>query len=185
MTKRPHTAVILFLSLVMTLAAGLAASGSAEARPRPRSRSNFEANKTFGLGLMLGAPTGLSGKYYLGSDRALDFGIGVLGGYGRRDGLHLHMDYLWHPVSLVSDPAFELPIYFGLGARIFDFNDDDYDDDGFAFGLRAPLGIAFDFTNTPIDIFFEVALVIDFYSGYRDNVGADLNGAIGLRYYFQ
>lgn len=184
MTKRPTTGVMLFLSLVMTLAAAFAAPGLAEARPRPRSASNFQANKTFGLGFMLGRPTGLSGKYFLASDRALDFGVGAVGGYGHRDGLHLHLDYLWHPVSLVSDPAFELPLYFGIGGRIWDFDDDDYNDDGFAFGVRAPLGIAFDLTNTPIDIFFELALVVDFYSGYRDNIGTDLNGAIGFRYYF-
>jgi hypothetical protein len=37
----------------------------------------------------------------------------------------------------------------------------------------------------PLDVFFELALVIDFFSGYRDDVGADINGAIGLRYYFK
>ena len=183
MTNRPNTAVILFLSLVLSLGASALAASSAEARPRPQGGKAFEANKRFGLGLMFGVPYGLSGKYFLGPDRALDFGVGIIDYIGPRDGLHLHMDYLWHPVSLVSVPEFELPLYFGIGGRIFDFNDND--DDALAFGVRAPLGIAFDLTNTPLDIFFEVALVIDFYTGYRDNVGIDFNGALGLRYYFQ
>lgn len=183
MTNRPNTAVILFLSLVMGLGASGLTATSAEARPRPSGGKSFVANKQFGLGLMLGAPTGLSGKYFLSSDNALDFGIGGIRYYRGRDGLHLHLDYLWHPVSLVSVPEFELPLYFGVGGRIFDFEDDN--DDAFAFGVRAPIGIAFDLTNVPLDIFFELALVIDFFSGYRDDLGVDLNGAIGVRYYFK
>lgn len=176
-------AVTMLFALAMSLGALVT---QAEARPRPSGGSNFQANKTFGLGIMLGAPTGLSGKYFLGPDRALDFGVGFINYYRGRDGLHLHMDYLFHPVSLVSVPEFELPLYFGIGGRFFSFDDNDNDDvDNFAFGVRAPIGISFDLTRTPIDIFFELALVIDFFSGYRDNVGTDLNGAIGFRYYFQ
>jgi hypothetical protein len=183
MTNRPNTAVILLLSLVLTLGASALTARSAAARPRPSGGRAFVANKEFGLGLMLGAPTGLSGKYFLSGDRALDFGVGVIGYYRGRDGLHLHMDYLWHPVSLVSVPEFELPLYFGIGGRFFDFEDDTYD--AFAFGVRAPIGISFDLTNVPLDIFLELALVVDFFSGYRDDIGADLNGAVGLRYYFK
>lgn len=181
MKSRPHKILPCLLALLIC---GWAVS-PASARPRPSQGKAFVANKTFGLGLMLGAPTGLTGKYFLSSDNALDFGVGVISRYRNRDGLHLHMDYLWHPVSLASVPQFELPLYFGIGGRIFDFDDDDNNDDGFAFGVRAPLGIAFDLTNVPLDIFFELALVIDFFTGYRDDVGADLNGAVGLRYYFQ
>ncbi|MEZ4362502.1 MAG: hypothetical protein R3B48_20090 [Kofleriaceae bacterium] len=169
------------LLLVFTFVAVFAAS--ADARPRPRAGKAFEANKTFGLGLMLGAPSGLSGKYFLSSDNALDFGVGAIGYYRGRSGLHLHMDYLWHPVSLASAPAFELPLYFGIGGRVFDF--DDGNDDAFAIGVRGPLGISFDLTEAPLDIFFELAVVVDFFAGYRDSVGADFNGAFGIRYYFQ
>jgi len=181
------------LCLVTVLALAFAGTGDADARPRPAGRSrqsNFQANKTFGLGIMLGAPTGLSGKYYLGPDTALDFGIGVIGRYRSRDGLHIHADYLWHPLSLVSAEPFELPLYFGIGGRLFTF-DEDYDrdryyDDVTALGVRVPLGIAFDFNNVPLDIFVEIALVVDFFiaGDYRDDFGADLNGAFGVRYYF-
>ena len=46
----------------------------------------FEANKTFGLGLELGEPTGLTGKYFLSGTNALDFGLGYIYHhyYGRR-----------------------------------------------------------------------------------------------------
>jgi len=183
--------VLRLASILVLTVAMLVGAGTADARPRPagQRQSNFQANKTFGLGIMLGAPTGLSGKYFLGPDTALDFGIGVIGGYGRRDGLHLHMDFLWHPISLVSTEPFELPLYFGIGGRIWDYDyhyrDIDYNE-GTAVGVRVPLGIAFDFNNVPIDIFAEIALVLDFLVDdyYGDDFDVDLNGAIGIRYYF-
>ena len=171
------------LALAVALAA-TAVAPDAEAWPRARRAKKFEANKTFGLGLMLGAPTAIAGKYYYASDKAFDFGVGAMRYYRHRDGLHLHVDHLWHPVSLASTAAFELPLYVGLGFRIFDF-DDNANDDGVAIGIRAPIGIAFDFNNTPIDIFVELALVADFFVDYGDRYDGDLNGAVGFRYYFE
>ena len=175
-------------SLVLALAFGAVtlAPATASARPRPAGRaSKFTANKTFGLGLMLGAPTGLSGKYYLGPSTAIDFGVGVIRYYRHRhSNIHVHADFLWHPVSLASTEPFELPLYFGIGARLWDFDDDDIDDDGFGLGVRAPIGIAMDFNNVPLDVFFELALVVDLFFNYDDDYGADINGAIGMRYYF-
>ena len=156
----------------------------AEARPRPSRAWNFSANKTFGLGIMLGAPTGLSGKYFIGPDTAIDFGVGVIRYYRhRRSNLHIHADFLWHPVSIAKTEPFELPLYFGVGARVWDF-DDDNDRDGFGLGVRVPVGIAFDFNNVPLDVFVEIALVIDLFFDYDDDYAGDVNGAVGLRYYF-
>jgi hypothetical protein len=157
----------------------------AAARPRPAGRaSKFTANKTIGLGLMLGAPSGLSGKYFVGPSTAIDVGVGVLRYYrDRRSNFHIHGDFLWHPVSLAKTEPFELPLYLGVGARFWDFDDDN--DDGLGFGVRAPIGISFDFNNVPLDAFFEVALVIDFFWNYGRRAAGDINGAIGVRYYFQ
>ena len=100
-----------------------------------------------------------------------------------RDGLQIHVDHLWHPVTLASTEDFELPLYVGIGGRVFDF-DDDNDRDGLALGLRAPIGLSLDLNRTPIDIFFELALVADLFVDYDDKYGVDVNGALGLRYYF-
>ncbi len=181
--------------LVLTFGLTAVAGSDADARPRPAgktSSSNFEANKTFGLGIMFGDPTGLSGKYFLGPDTALDFGVGGGGyAYGHRRGLHIHVDYLWHPISLVSAEPFELPLYFGVGGRLWSFDDDyrnDRDDDVTALGVRVPVGIAFDFNNIPLDIFFELGLAFDFFvSSYDDNYrsfGVHVFSALGIRYYF-
>jgi hypothetical protein len=176
-----------FAMLCAAVLALTAVTEVADARPRPRRGKKFEANKTFGIGIMLGAPTGFSGKYFYADDKAFDFGVGAIGYYRGRDGLHLHFDHLWHPVSLASTPSFEMPLYVGIGARFFDFDDRD-DFHGTAIGVRGPLGIALDFNNVPLDIFFELALVLDFYADYDcngcDGVDVDVNAALGLRYWF-
>jgi len=177
--------------LLATLGIALFATAAAEARPRPGGHINgkrFDANKVFGLGLELGAPTGVTGKYFLSSDRALDFGVGALYSYYDRNGLHLYGDYLFHPVSLVSTEDFELPLYIGLGARIWSFDNrrgDGVVDSAFAFGFRVPIGIAFDFNNVPLDVFVQVVPTLDLFSGYAaHSVYIDIDASFGIRYWF-
>jgi len=190
--------------LALSIAALLAWSPEADARPRPAGGSSmkkFEANKTFGLGLELGEPTGLIGKWFLSSSGALDFGLGyIYGHYYAGDGIHLYADYLWHPFSFVSAEAFELPFYFGVGGRFWDF---DYrygcdrngrncivDDGASAIGVRAPVGISFDFNKIPLDAFVQFAPTLDFYRDYYDRNGdrrrfhLGVDFSIGARFWF-
>lgn len=169
--------------LMVLGAAWLASVPEAEARPRPSRAAQFQANKTFGIGFMVGSPTALAAKYYLSADTAIDGGIGVIQGLGRRDGLHVHADFLWHPAVLASADPFLLPLYVGLGGRAFDFEDNDTGDDDLGLGVRVPIGIMLDFNNVPLDVFFELALVVDFIVG-DGNADADFGGALGFRYYF-
>src|SRR4029077_3536491 len=114
------------------------------------------ANKTFGLGLELGAPFGLNGKYFLNSQHALDFGIGDDYSYFGRNGLHIYGDFLFHPVSIANTDAFELPFYVGVGGRVWNFNDNNGVNSATAIGFRVPLGLSLDFNNVPIDVFFQL-----------------------------
>ncbi|MDB4963270.1 MAG: hypothetical protein JWP01_3269 [Myxococcales bacterium] len=179
----------LLATLAVVLGLSAVAPEVADARPRPQRGKTFEANKTFGLGLELGAPTGLTGKYFLSQDRALQFGLGTIYHWRDRDGLNIYLDYLFHPLSLTSNATFELPLYFGFGGRIWDVDDYRFRDDRFndvlGIGLRVPVGIAFDFNNVPLDIFIQLAFVLDFYTGdYDRNVYGDVNGSFGIRYWF-
>ena len=156
--------------------------------------SSFQANKIFGLGLELGEPTGLTGKYFVSDSGALDFGLGwIYRHYYYGDGLHLYLDYLWHPTSLASTPSFELPFYIGVGFRFWDF---EYCFQGVcgyggsAMGVRVPLGIAFDFNTAPLDLFFQIVPVIDFlrgdyYDRYRDRAHFGVDASVGLRFWFK
>ena len=152
----------------------------------------FQANKTFGLGLEVGEPTGLNGKYFLSEAGALDFGVGwIYRHYYYDDGIHLYLDYLWHPTSLASSPTLELPLYIGIGMRFWDFEycDGPFCYDGSAIGIRVPIGISLDFNSAPLDIFIQVVPVIDFltddyYDRYDDRTHVGVDVSAGLRYWF-
>jgi hypothetical protein len=151
--------------------------------------SDFQANKKFGLGLELGEPSGLNGKYFLSSSHALDFGVGyIYHDYYGDDGIHLYADYLWHPLVLAKADAFELPLYIGVGGRFWQF---DYACDRFgcdtasAIGVRVPVGISFDFNRSPIDIFVQLVPTLDFFRSYRDHdVHFGIDGSVGVRFWF-
>lgn len=134
----------------------------------------------FGVGLIVGEPTGLCGKYYVGDDTALDFAIGgaIVG-----RGLQVHGDFLWHPWILEQKASFVLPVYLGVGLRILDHDGGGGDDDHVRIGVRGPVGILFDFTNVPLDVFAEIAAVLD-YRTKGDPFGLGINGGLGARYYF-
>jgi hypothetical protein len=172
-----RTALLPLLLVLLT-------AGDADARRNRRmGGARYVSNGTFGLGLELGGPSGLNGKYFLSDSGALNFGLGANGYYRDRDGIHLNLDYLWHPLSLANPPEFQLPFYIGIGGRLWDF--DDGPNDPVAYGLRVPLGIAFDFNNVPLDIFIQLTPTLDFYRNYRDDdLGFWFDFSLGIRYWF-
>jgi len=133
---------------------------------------------TFGIGLILGEPTGISAKLYLQDDQALQAGLGFafIG-----DGIHVHVDYVFHPWILQSRDSFVLPVYIGPGIRLIN-REKGRDDHQFAIGVRGVVGLLFDFKTVPLDAFVEVAGLIELE--FDDGPGLDINAAAGARYYF-
>ncbi len=141
----------------------------------------------FGLGLMVGEPTGISWKYWIAGDRALDGGLAwglSHGGY-----LHLHADYLFHKMDLIQVSEGKLPVYFGPGIRIRSWGDDGYWRNGKYYedgnnrvdlGVRFPVGIAYLFDGAPVDVFLEVVPTLNLIP----DTDVDLDAAIGARYWF-
>lgn len=161
---------------------------TAEARRRSfAGGSDFQSNGTFGLGLELGEPSGLNGKLFLDPSQAIDFGIGeIYHHYYAGDGLHLYLDYLWHPKMLVHAEAFNLGFYIGVGGRVWFF---DYNNNGTAnaeaFGVRVPVGVTFDFNSVPLDVFVQFVPTLDFYHNYdRHSVFLDIDFSVGIRFWF-
>jgi hypothetical protein len=154
--------------------------------------STYSGVKTFGLGLEIGEPTGLNGKYFLSETGALDFGVGyIYEHYYYDDGLHLYADYLWHPAVLTSTDSLMIPFYVGVGLRYWDFEycDRDFCYDGSAIGIRVPLGISFDFNNAPLDVFIQLVPVLDFLQDdyrerYDDDTHLGIDVSAGIRYWF-
>ena len=168
MPSRPTR--IAFLSISLAAAALAVAPPPAAAQPAEKG--------VLGVGLIVGEPTGVSAKYYLSDDRAIDMAVGgaIVG-----RGIQAHADFLWHPWILEQKESFALPLYLGVGGRILDHNGGG--DDDVHIGVRAPVGVLFDFTRVPLDVFGEVAGVLDFRTE-GDPFGVALNAGIGARYYF-
>ena len=143
--------------------------------------AHADTNKgVFGAGLIVGEPTGLSLKYYLGDDTAID---GAIGGAFLGKGVQVHADYLWHPWILENKPSFVLPAYVGLGVRVLNRNGGGGDEDHFRLGARFVGGVLFDFREVPLDVFVEIAGVAD-YRTRGTAFGLDINLGAGVRYYF-
>lgn len=186
--------------VALSLLLAVASTSDADARPRPARSGglkSFQANKTFGLGLELGEPTGLNGKVFFTDQIALDFGVGYIWhswGYG--EGFHTYADVLFHPFVFVSTDAFELPFYVGGGLRYWNFRYCDYRDPRFcadyggsAIGIRVPGGVSLDFNDIPLDIFGQVVPTLDFIYGdyyyYRNRrVDFSFDFSVGIRYWF-
>jgi len=184
---RKHTLITLSIALASVLAVSTATAEPLHSRSR------------FGLGLELGAPSGLEGKYFLGGMVAIQGGLGVMRDnwyYRYHDGLHLHAEVVWHPVVLHRSSTVTIPLHVGVGARILDLDGTCWDgrnwvpcsNDTFV-GVRAPFGVSFLFGRVPMDVFVELALVIDVlhldngpYMNTYDRAGLD--GTVGGRFYF-
>ena len=125
----------------------------------------------WGVGLILGEPIGASFKAWVSEKAAFDAGVA----YANYDdeGLQLHGDYLLHNFDLLSAGSGRMPVYFGLGARL-KFADDTH------VGFRGPVGVAYMLDITPVDVFAEVAPILDFTPNWR----VEWNAAIGARYWF-
>jgi len=128
-------------------------------------------NRDFGLGIILGEPTGLSAKLWVSSVNAVDFGMAWSFRY--RGFLHLHADYLWHfPDAIESRERF-VP-YVGIGGRL------GAGDTRGVFGVRFPGGIVWWPRGAPIDVFLEIAPILDLAPATEFGV----TGGIGARFYF-
>jgi hypothetical protein len=125
----------------------------------------------FGMGLILGEPTGLSAKLWTSSDNAFDFAAAW--SFKGDGNLLLQADYVWHFFNLMPVPSGKLPLYIGIGGRVILADDP-------RFGVRIPIGIDYLFAKAPIDVFLELVPIIDLAPETDFGVG----GGIGIRYWF-
>lgn len=127
----------------------------------------------FELGLILGEPTGISAKLWFDRDTALDGALSWSLRDKHSDDLYLHADYLWHNYGLINDSSGLIPVYYGIGGRVVFANDA-------KLGARIPVGISWLLNGAPLDLFIEIAGVVDIIP----DVDFDINGGIGIRFVF-
>ena len=141
-------------------------------------------DRGFGLGIIIGEPTGVSAKLWTSNKNAFDFGLGwSIGGdrIGKYDGyynggsrVHFHMDYLWHSFEAIHSSE-RFPLYYGFGGRVNSgagYNS--------SVAVRGVFGIAWMPRDTPIDIFLELVPSLQLTS----STGFGLDAGIGARYFF-
>jgi hypothetical protein len=132
----------------------------------------FAQREGFGIGLILGEPTGISGKYWIGSTTAVDGGVAW--SFVDDGALHLHSDFLKHSFGLIEVEQGAMPVYYGGGARMSIGED-------FRFGIRGVVGLNYHFGNAPVDVFIEIAPIFDLIPATTFY----LNGGVGVRYFLQ
>ena len=124
-----------------------------------------------GVGVILGEPTGISLKLFLSQKNAVDLAVG----YSMLEEdryLNFHADYVYHTSSLAASKAVKIPFYFGVGGRVRLEEED-------LVGVRVPFGLDFMLRKAPLDIFVEVAPVMEIIPETKFNFEA----GIGIRFF--
>jgi hypothetical protein len=124
----------------------------------------------FGAGIIIGEPTGISGKYWLSGNGSLNMAVAWS---LSNDAFYIHADYARHAFKPIQVSKGQLPLYYGIGARMVFAND-------FNFGARIPLGINYIFEDAPLDVFAEIVPTLSLIP----DTDFDLGGGIGVRFFF-
>ncbi len=121
--------------------------------------SNFAFAEEAQLGLILGSTSGLSGKYVFDGDEAIDGALAYAsdGKYG----ISIHADYLNNKARQFTLRQLNpLNMYYGVGLRIMNIRTGT-DSGKSRLGLRAPIGLSLKTVKPDLEIFGELAAVLD------------------------
>ena len=128
-------------------------------------------DRTTGIGVVIGEPSGLTAKLWLTQRDAVSGGAAW--SFRGNTTVHLHADYIRHNFEAIHVNRGSMAFYYGVGGRLLLGNDD-------RIGVRIPLGLSYFFENDPLEIFLEVAPILDLAPA-TEFTG---NSGLGLRYYF-
>jgi len=135
--------------------------------------AHAKSNHNIGVGVILGEPTGLSLKFWNKKTTAIDAGAAwsfVSGGY-----FQVHGDFIFHNFNLFRVEKGRMSLFYGIGARLKFAEGRDT-----TVSLRIPIGLAYEFKKTPVELFLEFVPMLDLVPATE----FDLAGAAGFRYYF-
>jgi hypothetical protein len=155
--------------VLIVIAIACASAGAA-----PKQQVNAIRPGLFELGLYLGEPTGLSAKYWINRQNAIE---GVAAWAFSQGFLVVSADYLFNFPDVVKIEGETFPLYVGAGA-ILRINMGGADPIGV--GARFPLGVLYVFRGVPLEISLEV--VPGLYL-FPDTAFLAMGG-IGIRYCF-
>lgn len=129
------------------------------------------------IGVVLGSPTGASGRFGLDGNHSLEGALAYA--FGEYDGLEVHATYLWDHARSFGTKEGPIEMYYGLGARMIVINSGKHDGE-VAVGPRAPIGLLYNFHNPNIEVFGELSATLDVVP----KTDVDLGAGIGFRVRF-
>ena len=138
---------------------------------KPQPQKTALLHRTWGIGIQVGEPTGFGGKWWLGRTSALTAALG----WSLRDNteINLHIDYLLHDFDLIKSTHGKTPLYLGIGGRVR-FEKEE------RLGVRIPIGFNYISPTHPLDLFFELAPVVDLVP----DTHIEVVGAFVVKYFF-
>lgn len=153
--------------------------------------STFAASKLWGLGAVVGEPTGFSVNYFLGETRTINTVLAF--DFDGRNEVEIFSHLVWRKKSTDIN---HLPFgwFYGIGGKIsflenYDHNhrhsrDDDYDDhdsdDDFLLGPSGTLGLFYEFETAPLEVFLKSNLTMNII----EDTDVELDLMVGLHYNF-
>ena len=128
-------------------------------------------NSEIGAGIIVGEPTGVCAKLWLDASSALN--AAAAWSFIDKGAFQLHLDYIMHGDNLTRNHINKLVLYYGIGGRIKLEKDS-------RLGVRIPVGLNYQFSKVPFDIFLEVVPILDIIP----KTSFKFNGAFGARFFF-
>jgi hypothetical protein len=125
---------------------------------------------TIEAGIIIGEPSGLSGKYWVTKRNAFDLGVGW--SFSDNGKFDIFADYLFHPYYIPSKYG-DFPIFIGVGAALRLSNDS-------FLGVRFPFGVEYLINQVPIAVFAQLAPIMEVIP----DIDFRLEGGFGVRYAF-
>lgn len=134
----------------------------------------------YGVGIIIGSPTGFTGKHIMakGSAIAVNAGWSLLG----EKGFHVTGDYQFLFPGVIKneegEPLESVVPYFGIGGSFRFKENEATDETDFHVGMRIGGGI--EYLVTRFGVFLELYPVVDFLP----ETDFDFEGGLGFRFYF-
>ncbi len=135
--------------------------------------SSLSQDHGFGIGIIIGEPTGISMKGWLSGTTAIDGGLAW--SFVRNGSFHIHADYLWHSFDVFHTEE-RVPLYYGIGGRIKTEHQEDA-----RLGVRVVVGVGYLFRDAPVDLFLEIAPIVDL----APSTELEVNAGFGARFWFK
>lgn len=172
------------IALILLFGIMLAAARADEATANTGLTAGEMIRQGWGLGVIIGEPTGLSAKKWITDRSAVDFAAAW--SFVDFDAFQLHLDYLWHNYDLIKTRELhgQMAVFYGIGGRIKlkggnEGRGVDDEDEDTRLGVRVPFGLSYALKESPLELFVEVVPFVDVVPEAEPGLGMGL----GARYY--